>query len=220
MTAPDDALVLTDDDGYSTLVIQDGVFPRRVRRPTDLLRVVIAVISAALLIALAYFLTATTAGIESDITGAGNRLPGFIVAIVNLVAGFGVILLPIVAGIDLLVRKRGRQLLEALGAMFVAVAISIAFSALLIAHGSPRLVVAITGAAASEQRSAFNAIVAGLVAFITVSRLVGRGRWTIASALTVAAIAIGAVTSGTWTATSVVYPFCLAGPSAWLFVMR
>ena len=203
MTAPDDALVLTDDDGYSTLVIQDGVFPRRVRRPTDLLRVVIAVISAALLIALAYFLTATTAGIESDITGAGNRLPGFIVAIVNLVAGFGVILLPIVAGIDLLVRKRGRQLLEALGAMFVAVAISIAFSALLIAHGSPRLVVAITGAAASEQRSAFNAIVAGLVAFITVSRLVGRGRWTIASALTVAAIAIGAVTSGTWTATSV-----------------
>ena len=203
MTAPDDALVLSDDDGYSTLVIEDGVFPRRVRRPTDLLRVVLAVVAGALLVALAYFLTATTAGIETDITGAGNRLPGFIVAIVNLVAGFGVLLLPIIAGIDLLVRKRGRQLLEALGALFVTVAISILLSALLIAHGSPRLVVAITGAAASEQRSAFNAIVAGLVAFITVSRLVGRGRWTIASALTVSAIAIGAVTSGTWTATSI-----------------
>ena len=203
MTAPENALVLSDDDGYSTLVIEDGVFPRRVRRPTDLLRVVIAVAAGAVLMALAYFLTATSAGIESDITGAGNRLPGFIVAIVNLIAGFGVILLPIVAGIDLLVRKRGRQLLEALGAMFVAVAIAILFSALLISHGSPRLVVAITGAAASEQRSAFNAIIAGLVAFITVSRIVGRGRWTIAAVLTVSAIAIGAVTSGTWTATSV-----------------
>ena len=203
VTAPDDALVLRDDDGYSTLVIEDGVFPRRVRRPTDLLRIVLALVAGAVLVALAYFLTATTAGIESDITGAGNRLPGFIVAIVNLVAGFGVLLLPIVAGIDLLVRKRGRQLLEALGALFVAVAVAILLSALLITHGSPRLVVAITGAAASEQRSAFNAIVAGLVAFITVSRLIGRGRWTIASALTVSAIAVGAVTSGTWTATSI-----------------
>jgi len=202
VTSPDDQrLVPSHDDGHGTLVIEDGVIPRRVRRPTDLLRVAIAIAAGAIAIGLAYFLTGTSAGIEADISGASGKIPAFFVVLLNLFGGLGILILPAVAAIDLLVRKRGRQLVDALGAMLLATAIAILLSILVTRYGSDRLLIAMTGPHSRGTRGAFNPVISGLVAFITVARLMGRGRWTLATVLTMAAVCVGPLIGGSSTAT-------------------
>ena len=60
------------------------MIPRRVRRPADLLRLAIALLSFLVIIVVTYFLTKTTAGIEQDIVEASSSLPGFLVLVLNL----------------------------------------------------------------------------------------------------------------------------------------
>ena len=202
MSAPTPVDLVDDDGAYnSTLVIEDGVIPRRVRRPADLLRLAIALLSFLVIIVVTYFLTKTTAGIEQDIVEASSSLPGFLVLVLNLAGGLGVLLLPVAAGVDLLVRRRGRQLVDALGAMLLGTALAVLIAAAVSAYGSAQLLVAITGVDDPSGRFVLSPIITGLVAFITVSRLLGRGRWGSIALLTVIAASVGPLTTGSTTAT-------------------
>jgi hypothetical protein len=49
-----------------TVVIEDGVIPRRVRRPFDLVRLLTALLAMAVIVSVTYFLTATTSGVQLD----------------------------------------------------------------------------------------------------------------------------------------------------------
>src|SRR4029079_15986109 len=98
----------------------DGVIPRRVRRPIDLVRFAVALVAFAAIVAVSYFLTATSTGSDQDIVDASGRVPELLRFVLDIVAGLGTLALPVVVAIDLLVRRRGRQLVDAVGAMLIA----------------------------------------------------------------------------------------------------
>ena len=180
-----------DDDTHGTLVIEDGVIPRRVRRPADLIRLSLAILGMAVLVAVAYFLSATSTGIEQDVTQVSGRLPSFLLLALNVIGALGLLGLPIAAAIDLLVRKRGRQLVEAIGAMVVATALAVLIAALVALWGSSKLLLALTGTDEPAEVFVLNPLIVGLVAFITVARLLGRGRWGVFAVITVVAVSVG-----------------------------
>ena len=63
----------------STLVIEDTVLDRRLRRPGDLARFAFTLIAIAAVALLAYVAQSTTTGIEKDIYQGARRLPAAII---------------------------------------------------------------------------------------------------------------------------------------------
>jgi uncharacterized membrane protein YbhN (UPF0104 family) len=198
-----------DDGGQATLVIEDGVIPRRVRRPTDLLRLAAAIAAFAVTVATSYFLTGTSTGIEQDIVEVSNKLPSILLVALNIVGGLGLAAVPLAAAVDLLVRRRGRQLLDAGGSMLLGVAVALGLSLLVATFGSAQLLVALTGQDSPESRYILNPFITGLVAFITVARLMGRGRWGAFAVVTVVAVSVVPVSTGSTTFTVVVLSLLL-----------
>lgn len=185
-----------------TIVIEDGVIPRRVRRPFDLVRALLALAAMVLIVAVTYFLTSTTTGVEADINDVGHQLPDILKVIVTVLAGFGIIGLPCAVAIDLLIRRRPRQLLDVFTASVLAGALAFGLSLLIQHFGSVQLLVALTGEAARDGRVPFDAVFAGLAAMVTVARLVGRDRWGSIAIVIVAAICLAQLlSSGTSAAT-------------------
>lgn len=180
---------------HSTLVIEDGVIPPRVRRPTDLLRVVLAVFLMALIMTFAYFASNTTNGIQHDVNTGANGLPALLVLVANVISVLGVLILPIATAIDLLLRRRNRQLLEAVAALaFVVLAVAMV-SSLILGLGSAALLEALTGGGARVGHP-LDPLLAGLLAFITVARLADRPRWSAFSIVVVSALFLGSVING------------------------
>ena len=184
----------------STLVIEDAVLERRLRRPADLARFAAVVATLAGVTLLAYVAQSTTSGISQDITQGAHRLPGALLLASSLVSGTGALLLPLFSIIDLLVRRRTRQLIESIGALLVTVLILSVTSWALITFGSDRLLGAFAGAVARAHANPFNILLSGLAAFTTVSRMMSRGRWQAATLVVLGSIALADIISGGITA--------------------
>ena len=186
--------------GGSTLVIEGDVIPRRLRRPADLMRFALAVGLAAIVLGVAYVASSTASGLDRDISQASTNIPRLLVVLANLVNVAGVVVLPVVAAVDLLIRGRARQLLEAIAVLAVTVILVSLLMYWIRAVEGPRLLVALTGLPVNpanvDAASPLQPVLAGMVAFITVARLVDRTRWAIASAFLVAAICIAQIVAG------------------------
>ncbi|MED6331597.1 MAG: hypothetical protein VX732_06975, partial [Actinomycetota bacterium] len=78
-----------------TIVIEDGVIPKRLRRPLDLARFALALLLAAAAVALGWFATGTTSGLEDDLVEGARLLPDPVVLIINIIGGIGTLALPI-----------------------------------------------------------------------------------------------------------------------------
>ena len=131
--------------GQSTLVIEGDVIPRRLRRPADLMRFAPVVIAAAVVLGGAFFASSTAA----DSTATSHRLPPTslrpgLCCQPGLVS-FGVIALPIAAAIDLLVRRRGRQLIEAITVLALTVGVVWLLAWWIQQVESAQLLIALTG---------------------------------------------------------------------------
>ena len=185
-----------------TVVIEADVIPRRLRRPIDLLRLLAAFVTAALVLAISYFASATAAGLESDLTQASGRIPSVIVVAANLIGLLGVLALPLAAAFDLMLRRRGRMLGEALAGLGVAVLVTAGIAWLITHYPNPRLLLTLTGQETPGQLPPLSAILAGLVAFVTISRLVERPRFGPISIIVVAAIVLANIVTGGITATA------------------
>lgn len=188
-------------EDYETVVIEADVIPRRLRRPIDLLRLLSAFALATLILGIAYFASAATAGLESDITKASGNIPGVIVGAANLIGLLGVLILPIAAAFDLMIRRRGRLLTEALAGLVLAVLLTTILAWAITRYPNPRLLLALTGQETPGQLPPLNAILAGLVAFITISRLIERPRFGPISMVVIAAILLANIVTGGVTAT-------------------
>jgi len=178
----------------TTRVIEDGVINRRLRRPLDLARFVIAILAAAAIVLIAWFATSTTAGLDSDITSGVQLLPSPVVLILNIIAGIGSLGLPIAASVALVIRGRVRQLFDALVASLLTIIALTAASALISEYGAERLLTALGGSANSASVTTAP-ILGGLVAFITVARLMSRRPWSVLSVAVVGSVVIITVVS-------------------------
>jgi uncharacterized protein (TIRG00374 family) len=190
---PSDPLGL--DGGQSpTLIIEDGVIPLRVRRPMDLARFVLAITVTFGIVLTAWFASSTSAGLDSDLSSTASLLPGFVVLILNVIGGIGTLGLPIAASIALAVRKRLRQLFDSLLALLFSVIFLTALATVISNVDSPRLLTALTGSA-SQGGAATAPILGGLIAFITVARLMHRRPWSVLSVIVIGSVMIVTVLS-------------------------
>ncbi len=180
----------------STLVIEGDVIPRRLRRPADLLRLVLVLGAAAVVLAAAYFASSTATGLDHDITVGATKIPHLLVTIANLVGALGLLLLPIAAGIDLLIRKRARQLVEAFATLVVTLVVVIAIAVWIQNSHSQQLLVALTGLTVPGPILPLNGALAAIVAFSTVARLIDRPRWAAACAVVVIANLLANIVAG------------------------
>jgi len=184
----------------STLVIEDAVINRRLRRPADLARFAFTIFAIVAVALLAYVAQSTTTGIDQDISQGANRLPAPIILITNLVSGFGALIFPAAAALDLLIRKRTRQLVESIAALLVTVVILTASSWALIQSGSERLLLTFAGTTDPTTAVPFSIVVGGLAAFTTVARIMSRPRWNIVAGIVIGSIALANIVSGGVTA--------------------
>ncbi|MDP1877594.1 MAG: hypothetical protein Q8M17_08570, partial [Actinomycetota bacterium] len=172
-----------------TLVIEDGVIPRRLRRPLDLARLVVAMLVAAGVVGLAYIATETAAGLDTDIETGARLLPSFIVLALNVVGGIGTLGLPIAAAVSLILRGRPRQLFDALVALLVAIVFLAFLTWALTSLEAPRLLAALAGST-STQSVATAPILGGLVAFATVARLLSRRPWNVLTVIVIGSLIV------------------------------
>ncbi len=184
--------------GHTTLVVEEGVFRSRLRRPRDLLGAVVALTVGMLVVVLAVTAQQTAIAIDDDLIDAQNSLPDVLWGLLSALAGLGTVMLPLAASVSLLVRRRGRQLLESVAALTVGAIVLTWISTTVRDYGSETLYTSLTGTAPADGLAyPTSPLLGGLVAFITVARLMSRPRWGPLSVLIVGSAAVvGAVSAG------------------------
>ena len=82
---------------------------RRIRKPVDLVRCVLACIEIVVLAVAGVAASATTAGVETDIVDASRRLPHALLVVAPPLALFGLLILPVAMAVQWLVRRQFRR---------------------------------------------------------------------------------------------------------------
>src|SRR6202012_1041155 len=151
---------------------------RRIRRPADALRCVVACIVIVAAIVTAIAASATTAGAETDIVGASRRLPDALSTDIPQIARFGLLILPLGLAVAQLVRRQVRRLIEAFATGVLAGAAAEVANILLERPAAARLYYAIIMAQPGTSHvDALDPYLVGLVAFVTMIGLTGRPGW-------------------------------------------
>ncbi|HAN71910.1 MAG TPA: hypothetical protein DCQ36_10055 [Actinobacteria bacterium] len=179
----------------ATVVIEDQHIPRRVRRPLDLARFVLALAITAAIILIAYFASDTAAGLDSDIETGASLLPSILVLILNIIGGIGTLGLPIAVAVALIIRRRMRQLFDSLVALFIGVVVLTAVSWGISTLDLPALLLALAGST-SASAATTTPILGGLVAFLTVARTMGRRPWNVLTVVVLGSLIIVSLLSG------------------------
>jgi len=179
-----------------TLVIEEAVVDRRLRRPADLARFAAATASIVGVALLAYVAHRTTTGIDQDLTHGASTLPHVIILVAGVVRALGFLLLPLAVAIDLILRRRGRQLVEALGGMLATIALLQLANWFITTGASPRLFAAFAGTTNPNTQDPLNALLGGLAALVTVARLMSRPRWPGISLVVLGSVGLGKIIGG------------------------
>ena len=176
----------------------DATVRRYIRRPQDAVRCIIAFAVTAAILMVSWFATGTAAGLETDVSTGASRLPGILVLVLNVISGIGSIGLPILASIVLAVRRRLRQLAEALAAGLITT-IALTVASTVIAESSlTRLQVALAGAAEGGAQTTAP-IIGGLIAFVTVTRLMSTRPWNVIAGVVIGSVAVVTLLSSSLT---------------------
>jgi glycosyltransferase 2 family protein len=151
---------------------------RRIRKPVDLLRCIIACIEVVALAIAAVALSATTTGVETDIVGASRRLPHALLEAATPLAVFALLILPVALAVQQLLRRQPRRLAEAILTAVLAGLVTKAVDELLTRSAAARLYDAIIMAhPVTSHPTALDPYLAALVAYTTMIVLVGRPIW-------------------------------------------
>jgi uncharacterized membrane protein YbhN (UPF0104 family) len=165
---------------------------RRIRKPVDLLRCVLSCIEIVALAVVGVALSATSAGVETDIVGASDRLPHTLRVVAPNLAALALFILPVALAVQLLTRRQYRRLAEAVATGVLAAAAVVVANALLSRGVGTRLYDAIIMArpGATSHNPALDPYLAALVAYATMVGLVGRPYWRNALWVAVAVYAV------------------------------
>ena len=99
-SASGDEAAASSLDAVPIAIPGSASFPRRVRRPLDLARFVVAILLTAGIVLVAWFATSTAAGLGTDLSTGAQLLPSLIVLALNIIGGIGTLGLPIAASTD------------------------------------------------------------------------------------------------------------------------
>ena len=186
----------------SGVVIDEPETAPRIRLPTDLFRLVLVLFVLAASLTIGTFATQTSEGVESDVTEAVSLLPGPLLFIINLIVGVGFLGLAIAVGIDLILRRRGRLLLDALIAVAVASLLVASLNVFIVDYpGADQLQAALTDPGATKPMSG---LLAAITAFFVVARVGSRRVWLVSAWVVVLSFMLTALVSGGFTLLSMI----------------
>jgi uncharacterized membrane protein YbhN (UPF0104 family) len=173
-----------------SILVEDHL-ERRIRKPVDLLRCLVACIEIVALAVAGVAASATTTGVETDIVGASGRLPHAVLVVAPPIALFALLILPVALAVRQLIRRQPQRLAEAIAAGILAAAVVGVTDAILQRGFAERLYDAIImSQAGTSGVSALDPYLAGLVAYATIIGLTGYPGWRNALWLTVIVYAI------------------------------
>ena len=192
------------------VVVVEPPLARRARRPADLARLMVSIVVLALPLVLGNVAAGTSTGLEQDIFRSTSGLPKVALFIVTYAASIGVLALPVGLALDLVVRRRPWQLLDALVAATVAATAAYGFR-YWIEHQHPgRLLEALTKELDSGIRSSpVQGVIAGIVAFLCLAQISGRRLWQLGAFVSLGSVSVFGVLSGRVTALSTVVSLLL-----------
>lgn len=121
----DDGTVDAVDRGTTRTPVEvDDAPSRRIHHPGDLLQAVLSAVGVVLVMVLATWAHGTTEGVSEDVQGFASILQGFLFVPVALLEGLVLLVVPLAVVAELAMRRLGRQVLDALVAAVVAVALN------------------------------------------------------------------------------------------------
>ncbi|GAB3882183.1 lysylphosphatidylglycerol synthase domain-containing protein [Terrabacter terrigena] len=164
--------------------VVEPTIPERVRRPADVARLVVALLLLVLGLLVADLASGTRGAVEQDLTDVTSGLPRVLLTLLSLVSGIGVLLVPIGVGIDLVVRRRGLQLIQALGAAVVAGVIVIVLAVLVQSGNGGFLTDVLTRPTPTGHTGPLDIVIVSTVSLLTVADISGR-KWIWPIAVTV-----------------------------------
>jgi glycosyltransferase 2 family protein len=151
---------------------------RRIRKPVDLLRCITSGIEIIVLAVAGIAASATTTGLETDITGASARLPHALRVVAPGVAYFAILIIPVALAVRQVLRRQVQRLAEAVATGLVAAAAAAVLNAALRRAFAARLYDAIImSRPGASHVAALDPYLAGLVAYATIIGLSGRPGW-------------------------------------------
>ena len=179
----------------STLVIEDGVVTKRVRRPSDLLRFAIASGVAGGLLLFASILGSTVSGLDSDLAKSATHLPTWLALPLGALSGLGLLLLPFGIAINLALRRRAIVILEAAGAFLLAASALTLLGWYVQTRASAAIWFALAGTNLRDTIP-LQPYLSGVIAIVTVARVRERGRGGSLSIGLIAASAVAVFLAG------------------------
>jgi glycosyltransferase 2 family protein len=151
---------------------------RRIRKPIDLLRCATSCIEIIVLAVAGIAASATTSGVETDITAASAQLPHALRVVAPTLALFAILIIPVALAVRQIVRRQVQSLAEAVATGLLAAVVAAVLNAALRRGFAERLYDAIImSRPGAGHVAAFDPYLAGLVAYATIIGLSGRPGW-------------------------------------------
>jgi glycosyltransferase 2 family protein len=173
---------------------------RRIRKPIDLLRCITSSIEIIVLAAAGVAASATTTGVETDITGASGRLSSAVLAAARPLALFAILIIPVALAVRQVVRRQVQRLAEAVATGVLAGVVAMVVNAALRRAFAERLYDAIImSRPGASHVAALDPYLVGLVAYATIIGLSGRPGWRNALWLAIGVYALVHLAAGNTT---------------------
>ena len=158
---------------------------RRIRRPIDLLRCLVAILGVFVVAGIGLLARATAGGIESDAVDASLRLPHPVLALLGIAADFALLLWPAALAIRQVSRHQARRLVEAVLTGAGAIALIALANVALRGVAGPLYDAVAMPPSGPGISGPLDGYLAGLAAYATIIGLTGPSRWRTTLWLTV-----------------------------------
>ncbi len=158
----------------------EPLLPARVHRPSDLMRLLVGILSIALLLAVATFAHGTTTGLEDDISKRTGEAPDLLIKFAGLASSIAVLLVPVAFAIERLIKRDGLRIADGVLAAVLAHGVTLATD-LWVAQAAPESVRdALTRLnEAGELTDPVHGYLAPVIAYMTAVGLSRRPRWRV-----------------------------------------
>ncbi|WP_431781124.1 lysylphosphatidylglycerol synthase domain-containing protein [Streptomyces chumphonensis] len=194
-----------DSDVSEQVDGDEPLLSARVHRPSDLLRLLLGAVGIAVVLAIAYFAHATTAGIEQDIDKGAGQAPPLVISITGVVSSIAVLIVPVAFAIERLIKRDGLRIADGVLAAVLAHGVSLAV-ALWIAEAAPAPIQeAFTKSApGGGLTDPVHNYLGPVIAYMTAVGMARRPRWRVLLWVVLLADALSVLISGYTTSMAIV----------------
>ncbi|GLX95512.1 membrane protein [Herbidospora sp. NBRC 101105] len=164
---------LTSPDSGVVLVVEP-LLPQRIRRPSDLLRMLMTLLAITAVILLALVAQRTLNGLETDVQAGTGRAPEWISSIAGLLGGVAVLAVPVAFAVERVFHRDGMRVAQGLIAAILALLLSYTLGEWMVTSGPAELRTLLTG---DRDVEPLNTVLTPVIAYATAVRMSRRPRW-------------------------------------------